>query len=82
MSAPLRKVTSAHVRSGHTGLGNTGIRSRWWALELECGHHEERPVKNRPGAAQGRRGFALQYHPVPAGHEIPPPQRVRCRACA
>lgn len=80
--APLRKVVSASPTSGHTGLGNTGIRSHWWRLTLECGHETERPIRNKPGAAKGKRGFALLYHPVPPGNEFPPPQHVRCYECA
>lgn len=78
---PLRKVVNAQSNSGHTGLGNTGIRSHWWDLTLECGHREQRPMRNEPGAAEGKRGFALQYHPVPVGQQLPPPARVRCHQC-
>lgn len=78
-TAPLRAVVDARPMSGVVAI-NAGFRARWWELDLECGHYEERSARYEKGAAGGR-GYAALHHPAPADKMLPPPKRVRCHAC-
>lgn len=77
---PLRKVVRATPRSGSSINGD--FTTRWWDLELECGHQEQRTRRFRN--PEGLRGFALMHHRPPDNgeHALPPPNRVRCPYCA
>lgn len=55
-------------------------KKRWWRLELECGHTEERGVHYRKQNPPIR-GWAMIHHPPPITELLPPPTKVQCAYC-
>ena len=81
---PMRAVVKAMEHEGVVAFNYThgqGLRSRWWELELECGHVTERSARYPKGASGGRRGHARHHHPPPSNLMLPAPTKVRCAAC-
>ena len=77
-AVPWRAVVGEpHWRSGRGGLlgGDTARRTRWWELDLECGHHVQRTVRYVPKPAGV---YRRERHASEVGQ---PPGRVRCEAC-
>lgn len=72
-----RAVVSAHIFSASGLFRAKGRSSRWWALTLECGHVEERPVKYTP--AGKKRGGSWRNRKVEDA--LPAPKRVVCHLC-
>lgn len=81
--APWRKVikVSGYFEGRGGVLGpDTSRRTRWWELDLECGHGAERTVRYSPrrdGYARQRGGTQHRS----ACDVLPAPKRVRCTAC-
>jgi len=75
--APLVTVVKATSRQ-YRALFNNQLWGAEWALTLECGHEDTRPVRFPPGH---RRGFAALHHPRPLSEALPHPKRIRCIAC-
>jgi len=83
MAGPWRQV--AKVNGYYEGRGgvlgpDTSRRTRWWELDLECGHRVERTARYRPrddgwptqrGGTQHRSADAV----------LPAPAKVRCEFC-
>jgi len=76
---PLRKVVSAYARCTNC-INNNGMQTQWWEIELECGHHIERPLRF-PKQKRYRRGFAALWHPRQRSEALPAPKRCRCEYC-
>jgi len=69
-----RDVKSAVLRTER--IPGTSRRTRWWDLELSCGHKVTRPVryqKKNPAQTKGTRR--------PVSDALPPQQRVSCPDC-
>ncbi len=72
------EVTAAHLHSGRgSGYGpDTSRRTRWWVLDLSCGHSVERHVRYRktdPPLPQSTRRTSDDV--------LPPVTRVSCPEC-
>lgn len=86
---PLRRVVNGGqpdaIRTGRAGLlmgKSAPLTIRWWALELECGHVVERPVRyQKQDPATARRGWSILYRPQPVERALPAPKKVRCERC-
>jgi len=86
MAAPLRKVIKGRWRVCQSILINS--RSRWWDLELECGHFVERrvlyrradPAKGEQPTTPGWKGPGARS--INPARIKPHPKRVRCEDCA
>jgi hypothetical protein len=81
--APWSEV--AMVRGYFEGRGgllgpDTSRRTRWWELDLACGHTVERTVRYRPRANPGARSRGGTQHRS-ADAVLPAPKRVRCEFC-
>lgn len=77
-------VTTVHgFYEGRGGLlgPDTSRRTRWWELDLECGHRAERTVRYRPIRAPRARSRGGTQHRS-GGDVLPPPKRVLCHQCA
>lgn len=79
----LRRVVASRQMSGGISFmqcrGGTP-KKRWWRLELECGHVEERGVHYKPQNPP-LRGWAMIHHPPSITELLPPPKRVQCVYC-
>jgi hypothetical protein len=75
-----RHVASSQMRTGRgSTLGpDTSRRARWWVLELDCDHTEERSVRYVPRAHPQRGGTQHRS----ADDVLPAPRRVLCGLCA
>lgn len=68
-----RKVDAARLRECQ---GRTWRRTRWWELDLECGHTAERHVRYRRLAAPQSQGTRRTADDV-----LPAPVLVSCGPC-
>lgn len=78
--APWRKVVrKLALRAGRGSvLGpSTSRRTRWWELELECGHVVERTVRYSPAKNPKRGGTQHRSR----SDVLPHPKKVRCEYC-
>jgi hypothetical protein len=57
---------------------DTSRRTRWWDMQLECGHKVERIVRYRPLYPTQRGGTQHRSR----SDVLPPPHRVRCEFCS
>jgi hypothetical protein len=59
---------------------DTSRRTRWWELDLDCGHKVERTVRYRPRQPPYARQRGGTQHRS-ASAVLPAPKRVRCEFC-
>lgn len=78
-SGPFRAVVTPRLREGSVCL-MLPVKGRWWDLELECGHFEERSMRYEHQGGRNR-GWSALWHPPGLDKALPPPKKVRCSAC-
>lgn len=77
-----RAVVKSHLHSGRgSTLGpDTARRTRWYDLDLECGHAVQRTAKYRPQGDPERTDDGWRRSRT-AADVLPAPKRVRCEYC-
>lgn len=78
---PMRAVVRAVLSEGRGSVVANWIHTRWYELELDCGHTVERTCRYERGASGSRRGWSRLHHPPPLSKVLDPPKRARCERC-